>query len=57
MNPALLIAIRLSKEGFGTTLEILRTPVDIVLAQLEFCNFQRDYDDAVVDLNRQTKPT
>ena len=55
MATPLLIAVRLSKEGFGPTTAILRTPVNVVLAQLEFCNFQRDYEDAVHDLN--TPPT
>jgi hypothetical protein len=51
MRLPLLIAVRLSKEGFGSTQDILRAPVDVVLAQLEFCTFQRNYDEAVADLN------
>jgi len=57
MNPALLLAIRLGKEGFGAPTDILKMPVDVVLAIMEFCNFQRDYDEALVELNRQTPAT
>ena len=54
MNPALLVALRLSKAGFGTPVEILRMPVSVVLGALEFVSFQAQYEDAYYELNKQS---
>jgi hypothetical protein len=53
MDPALLTAIRLSREGFGTPQEILHMPADVVLAALEFVTFQDEYEATVRELNRK----
>lgn len=51
MNPALLIALRLSKAGFGSPVEILRMPVSIVLGAMDFDRAQSDYADVYRELN------
>ena len=53
MDPSLLIAIRLSKEGFGSPVAVLRSPVDVVLGAMEFCNFQADFEEAMAEMNNQ----
>ena len=52
MNPSLLVALRLSKEGFGTPTEILAMPVDVVLGALDFSKFSADYESAYIELNK-----
>jgi hypothetical protein len=52
MDTALLTAVRLSKAGFGTPEQILHMPVDVVLAAVEFQNFQDDYESTVRELNK-----
>ena len=52
MDPAMFLALRLSKEGFGAPGAILRTPVNEVLAMLHFSNFSGDYLDTVEVLER-----
>ena len=53
MDPATYLAVRLSKEGFGAPGEILRTPVNEVLAMLHYSNFSADYLDTVEVLERE----
>lgn len=52
MNPALLTALRLSKEGFGTPTEILAMPVGVVLGALNYSQFAGDYEAAFIELNK-----
>jgi hypothetical protein len=52
MDTALLIAVRLAREGFGTTEQILNQPTPLVLASLEYCGFCADYEKAHIDLNK-----
>lgn len=57
MDDSLVVAIRLAKEGFmgGNPVAILRSPVDVVLAMLEFSGFLIDYQDAYREMNRPQK--
>ena len=52
MSPSLLVALRLSKEGFGTPTQILAMPVEVVLGALEFSKFAADYEAAYLELNK-----
>lgn len=52
MDPALLVALRLSKDGYGTPEQILRMPVGIVLAAIEYSTFLVDYENTVIAMNR-----
>jgi hypothetical protein len=52
MNPARLIAVRLAKEGFGSPVAILRTPVSMVLDMLNYSNFLADYSETAGELNK-----
>ena len=52
MDTAMLTALRLSKAGYGTPTEILRMPVDVVVAAMEFEAFQNDYESTVRELNK-----
>lgn len=52
MDPGLLAVLRLSKEGYGTPVEIRRMPVDVVLGALEYSRFMRDYEETYLALNQ-----
>lgn len=52
MQRARLLAVRLSREGFGTPEQILRMPAPLALDCLEFCNFTADYEQAFQTLNK-----
>lgn len=52
MDTAMLVALRLSKEGFGTPEEILAMPTDIVLAALEYSGFASDYEETMMEINK-----
>lgn len=56
MKPARLIATRLSKEGFGTPLQILQMPVGIVIDALHYSNFLGDYERTFANLNKDSSP-
>lgn len=56
MKPARLIAARLSKEGFGTPVEILRMPADVVMEAVHYSNFLNDYERTHAQLNKETPP-
>ena len=51
MDEAQLVALRLSKEGFGSPVDILAMPTDIVLAALEYSTFISDYEQTAHVLN------
>ena len=51
MPEAILISLRLSKEGFGRPDEILAMRADLVLAALEYVKFETDYEHAYLKLN------
>lgn len=55
MDPGLLAVLRLSKEGFGTPIEILHMPVSVVLGALDYCQFQQKYEEAYIELNKPSK--
>lgn len=46
------MALRLSKEGFGTLEEILSMPADLVLAAWEYVGFLGDYEETAMEINR-----
>lgn len=52
MDPSLLTALRLSKEGFGTPTEVLAMPVGVVLGALNYSQFAGEYEAAYVELNK-----
>lgn len=53
MEPALFIALRLSKEGFGSVDSILSMGADLVLAALEYSAFLADYEETAIELNKE----
>lgn len=55
MNPALLTALKLAKEGYGRPDQILHMPADVVLAALEYSTFLGKYETTARELNKQTK--
>lgn len=55
MEPALLIAVRLSKEGFGPPQQILESPARIVLAMLTYSNFLTDAQETATELNKDAR--
>lgn len=55
MPSELLIALRLSKEGFGSPTEILEMPTDLVLAADEFSRFCAIYRETTEEMNRPAK--
>ena len=52
MDPARLVAFRLSEHGFGTPVQVLSMPVDIVLDALNYSTFKVDYERAYTELNK-----
>lgn len=48
-----MVALRLTKEGFGTMEQILAMPADLVLDALEYVNFLADYQEAQNQINRE----
>jgi hypothetical protein len=55
MESEMLIALRLSKDGFGTPQQILEMRSDIVLSALEYTAFLGDYEDTMIELNKDQK--
>jgi len=53
MEESTLVALRLSKEGYGSPVAILDMPADIVLAALEYSNFCSDYEETAHELNKK----
>lgn len=53
MDQALLIPVRLAKEGYGGTPEqIANMRTDFVLAALAYSDFQASYEETVTQLNK-----
>ena len=52
MDTALLIAVRLAKQGFGPADHILQQTADIVLASMAYADFTVEYEAAYADLNK-----
>ncbi len=53
MEPDLLIAIRLSKEGFGSPEAIRNSPAPYVLAMLNYATFLADFNETATEMNRE----
>jgi hypothetical protein len=53
MDNALFIALRLSKEGFGSVEAILDMSVDVVLATLEYSTFLAEYEETAIEINKE----
>jgi hypothetical protein len=49
---ARFVAIRLAQEGYGTPVEILRMPTDIVLDTLHFSIAQTEYTETLMELSK-----
>lgn len=47
-----MVALRLSKEGFGRPDEILKMRCDLVLTAFEYSAFLRNYENAVIEMNK-----
>lgn len=56
MAPDVMIALRLSKEGFGDFQAIRAKPTPDVLAMLTYSNFIHDYQETAGELNRPEAP-
>jgi len=54
VDESLLIALRLSKSGYGKPTEILKMPSDIVIVALEYEDFVNKYESKFIDLNRES---
>ncbi|WP_161554943.1 hypothetical protein [Ereboglobus luteus] len=54
MPEDLFIAFRLSKEGFGRPDEILAMPSHVVLAALDYVDFEAAYACTWLELNKNT---
>ena len=52
MDPALLIAVRLAREGYGDPQTLLHTRSDIVLAAFQHSEFMAKYEQTFSDLNK-----
>ena len=54
MDNATLISLRLAREGFwgGSPEKVLRAPTEQVLNAWEFVNFQNEYEETLVELNK-----
>ena len=48
-----MLALRLSKSGYGRPEQILAMPTDMVLLALEYEKFIRDYENAFYELNKE----
>lgn len=55
MPSEMLIALRLAKDGLGTPQQILEMPSDIVLSALEYLTFLNDYEETMIELNKDQK--
>ncbi len=55
MDAAVFASLRLAKEGFGTPEQIMEMGTDTVLAALEYSTFLGDYEETMIELNRETK--
>lgn len=54
MDESLLIALRLSKSGYGKPTEILKMPSDVVIAALEYEDFANKYESRFIELNKES---
>lgn len=54
MDESKLMALRLAREGFGSgdPQRILAMPTDMVLGAWELINFQSDYQESIIELNK-----
>lgn len=53
MPTALLIAVRLSKEGFGSVQTILQSPTRHVLAMLNYSQMLNDAQETAIEMNKE----
>lgn len=53
MDDAMLIALWLSKEGFGRPQDILEMPVDIVMHAVNYIAYLAEYQETEFELNRE----
>jgi len=54
MSNTTLMALRLAREGFwgGQPERIQQAPLDLVLDAWEFVNFQAEYEETTIELNK-----
>lgn len=49
-----MIALNLTKSGYGTYKEIMNQNVDSVLKQLQYNNFLVDYENTMYEINKES---
>ena len=47
-----MVALRLSKAGYGLPQEILDTPLDLVLGMIAYEKFIQEYEERFIELNK-----
>jgi hypothetical protein len=55
MRPARLIAARLSRDGYGSAIDLLNAPASVVLDMDEHSRFCGEYAEAYAQLNKGEK--
>lgn len=55
MDTALLTAVRLAREGYGSPEAILNMPTDVVVAALQHSLFCAEYEETAAELNKEPK--
>ena len=50
-----MLAIKLSKAGYGTAEQILAMEAEIVIYMIEYESFTSDYQRAFTEINRESK--
>jgi precorrin isomerase len=56
MDTALLTAVRLAREGYGSPDAILAMPTDLVMAMVEHSVFHSEYEATMIELNKGPTP-
>ena len=55
MDTALLTAVRLAREGYGSPDAILNMPTDVVMAAVQHSLFCAEYEETAAELNKGEK--
>ena len=50
-----MIALKLSKEGYGNPEEILKMRTDLVMMAVDYEKFLQDYERSFIELNKESK--
>ena len=55
MEADLLIALRVSGEGYGSLDQVMDMRVDLVMAAMEYIAFRSEFEDTAYELNKPPK--